>query len=59
MPNTVRFAGEQFNPDPNLSYDRATFLNVATGGCCTMVSLEVDRKSSCRSSLPLRWGESR
>jgi RHS repeat-associated protein len=39
-PNNYLFAGEQFDPDLNLYYNRARYLNVSTGRFWTMDSYE-------------------
>ncbi len=39
-PNNYLFAGEQFDPDLNLYYNRARYLNVSTGRFWSMDSLE-------------------
>jgi RHS repeat-associated protein len=39
-PNNFRFAGEQFDPDLNLYYNRARYLNTRTGRFWTMDSVE-------------------
>ena len=41
-PNNYLFAGEQFDPDLNLYYNRARYLNVATGRFWTMDTYEGD-----------------
>jgi RHS repeat-associated protein len=40
--NNYRFAGEQFDPDLNLYFNRARYLNVSTGRFLTADSLEAD-----------------
>ena len=44
-PNNYLFAGEQFDPDLGLYYNRARYLNVSTGRFWTMDSYEGDRES--------------
>jgi RHS repeat-associated protein len=39
-PNTTLYSGEQFDPDLNLYYNRARYLNVSTGRFWTMDSYE-------------------
>jgi RHS repeat-associated protein len=41
-PNNYLFAGEQFDPDLNLYYNRARYLNVSTGRFWSMDSYEAD-----------------
>jgi RHS repeat-associated protein len=41
-PNEFLFAGEQFDPDLNLYYNRARYLNVSTGRFWTMDDYEGD-----------------
>ncbi len=42
-PNNYLFAGEQFDPDLNLYYNRARYLNVSTGRFWTPDSFEGDK----------------
>jgi RHS repeat-associated protein len=44
-PNNYLFAGEQFDPDLNLYYNRARYLNTSTGRFWTMDSYEGDSQS--------------
>ncbi len=44
-PNNYRFAGEQFDFDLNLYYNRARYLNTSTGRFWTMDSFEGDPQS--------------
>src|SRR5215469_13251164 len=44
-PNEFLFAGEQFDSDLNLYYNRARYLNVSTGRFWTMDSFEGDPES--------------
>src|SRR5690242_20474223 len=43
--NNYLFAGEQFDPDLNLYYNRARYLNVSTGRFLTMDSVDGDDES--------------
>jgi RHS repeat-associated protein len=44
-PNNYRFAGEQFDPDLNLYFNRARYLNTRTGRFWTMDTFEGDDES--------------
>jgi RHS repeat-associated protein len=44
-PNNYLFAGEQFDPDLNLYYNRARYLNTSTGRFWTMDAFEGDHES--------------
>jgi RHS repeat-associated protein len=44
-PNNYLFAGEQFDPDLNLYYNRARYLNVSTGRFWTMDTYQGDAES--------------
>jgi|GEM_PF-2517870 RHS repeat-associated protein len=44
-PNTTLFAGEQYDPDLNLYYNRARYLNVSTGRFWSMDTEEGDPQS--------------
>jgi len=44
-PNNYLFAGEQFDPDLNLYYNRARYLNVSTGRFWSMDTEEGDEQS--------------
>ena len=44
-PNVYLYSGEQFDPDLNLYYNRARYLNVSTGRFWTMDSFEGDAES--------------
>jgi RHS repeat-associated protein len=42
MPNNYLFAGEQFDPDLGLYFNRARYLNTGTGRFWTMDALQGD-----------------
>jgi RHS repeat-associated protein len=44
-PNNYRYSGEQFDPDLNLYYNRARYLNTSTGRFWSMDSYEGDSQS--------------
>jgi RHS repeat-associated protein len=44
-PNNYLFAGEQFDPDLNLYYNRARYLNTSTGRFWSMDNIDGDDES--------------